>query len=76
MNEWISVKDRLPEAETEVLVYHGSAYNQVCNVYVYLGGNEWMDGYCNKGYTKDEDITHWMPLPASPTEKENKHESN
>lgn len=53
--EWISVEDRLPEASGACIVCRFSGY-----VYkTFFSG------------TFPKAITHWMPLPAPPTEKEN-----
>lgn len=68
-NKWISVEDRFPEARQEVLVYRGH-HSGLMNVYTYIGNNEWEDDYGYWGRTNDEGITHWMPLPTPPTEKE------
>jgi hypothetical protein len=68
--EWISVEDRLPEIQQEVLVYRGH-HSGLMNTYTYCGNNEWEDDYGYWGRTKDEGITHWMPLPTPPTVKEN-----
>ena len=68
MNEWISVKDRLPEERTEVLVYRGG-YIDMMNVYTYLGNGEWEDSYGYWSKTEDEGITYWMPLPDLPKEE-------
>lgn len=60
--EWISVKDRLPEKEIDVLVYNGVAFSVSALIYKY-GNDGWHergDGY-DYGY-----VTHWMPLPKSP----------
>lgn len=62
-NEWISVKDRLPEERTEVLVYRGSYIGDMMNVYTYLGNGEWEDSYGYWSRTEDEGITYWMSLP-------------
>ena len=67
--EWISVEDKLPEKNQEVLVYRGD-HSGLMNVYTYMDKNEWEDDYGYWGRTYDEGITHWMPLPKSP-EKEN-----
>lgn len=54
---WISVKDRLPEPETEVLaVYVRNGYRLICPV-IY-----------ETGTTLDCEVTHWMPLPEPPEE--------
>lgn len=65
--EWIGVKDGLPEENTDVLVYRGS----LISVYTYIGHNEWEDDYGYWSRTDDDGITHWMPLPEPPTDKEN-----
>lgn len=69
--EWISVEDRLPEDMQEVLCYKGKFWGNLQDVYTYLGDGKWQDDYGNIADTKDEAITHWTPLPAPPTEKEN-----
>lgn len=70
LGKWISVKDRLPKKDQEILVYRGH-HSGLMNVYTYIGDNEWEDDYGYWGRTDDEGITHWMLLPAPPTEKEN-----
>ena len=69
-NKWISIEDMLPDKDQEVLVYRGH-HSGLMNVYIYMGNNEWEDDYGYWGRTDDEGITHWMPLPIPPTEKEN-----
>ena len=69
-NEWISVEERLPKEMQEVLVYRGH-HSGLTNTYTYLGNHGWEDDHGYWGRTDDEGITHWMPLPAPPTEKEN-----
>lgn len=58
--KWISVKERLPEHFSSVLVFGQSI--RTCALYE--------DGifYCDFRLPKHEDITHWMPLPEPPTE--------
>lgn len=57
MNEWISVKDRLPEPWVEVLVYRGADWPVVsCEVDT------------NRNWLHFFNITHWMPLPEPPKE--------
>lgn len=56
---WISVKDRLPEPETEVLVVCvRNGYRFICPV-IYETGTT---------LTVDCAVTHWMPLPEPPEE--------
>lgn len=64
--EWISVDERLPETNEEVLVYSsvGKIYT-AC--YIRVDGIEFwfenIDGF--------REITHWMPLPPPPKENKN-----
>ena len=63
-DEWISVKDRLPEPYTEVaVIYHetsdiDSYAIACCNVF-----NNWI---CDLLSFHLPNVTHWMPLPAPP----------
>ena len=59
MSGWISVKDRLPDLNLEVLVSIKlpSRYKVSTSYNSTLGG--WQCGY-------GEYITHWMPLPEPP----------
>ena len=70
-SEWISVKNRLPKTNKEVLVYRGGHIGNLISVYTYIGCDKWEDDYGYWTRTDDEGITHWMPLPEPPTEKEN-----
>lgn len=62
-SEWISVKERLPKVEADILAYIGEGSFVVC----------WMthDGYWQcPAYLMDKDeVTHWMPLPEPPNEE-------
>lgn len=69
MGEWISVKDRLPPEETNVILFDG---NEVfCGNFFFsknksvCWGIQSCDSFCYGNYEKNE-ITHWMPLPSSP----------
>lgn len=53
--EWISVKDRLPEEGKEILWYHQP-------------GGEFAVGYLLDEATQPF-FTHWMPLPEPPKEE-------
>ena len=64
--EWISVDDRLPNKNEEVLVYRGNHLGNLMNRYTYLGNNQWEDDYGYWGETKNEGVTHWIPLPNPP----------
>lgn len=62
MNNWISVKDRLPTwRDGKVLVYTNYGIS-VCERTV---NNRWRGKH-----GIDRLITHWMPLPEPPTETE------
>ena len=57
-NEWISVKDRLPEEDIRVLVYINSDRS-----YTKLDTDRLSNGKFVRWY---KDVTHWMPLPEPP----------
>ena len=73
---WISVEERLPEYNADVLVYRPNmAMKFLVDSYDgYYGEDdgEWYEGW--NAYGKDihgnSVITHWMPLPKPPTEEE------
>ena len=65
--QWVSVKDRLPEHEQEVIIYVKTE-----NGYLVTGGLTWysdvekfIDGITVLRLNKSE-VTHWMPLPNKP----------
>jgi len=59
--QWISVKDRLPENDNEVLIV---ASGEVTTAFYEAGDFGW--SYGTTGY--ETTITHWMPLPKPPEE--------
>lgn len=59
---WISVKDRLPERQVSVLVSDGNNVG-----YCYLTRHGDWNVCASNDYVPYDQITHWMPLPASPT---------
>ena len=73
--KWISVKERLPEEDIPVLVY-GQILNDPPNIIGvmrrYNGDQEWKYTWEAEGgfIYREDDVTHWMPLPAPPKEKE------
>lgn len=76
MSEWISVKDRLPNEWTFVLVYcKMPGTNEPCPISIaMLEDKEWDilgdNAACACGDLlwgiDSDDITHWMPLPEPP----------
>lgn len=59
--EWISVKDRLPDADDVVLAVAANT------------GDMGIAQHCGNGIFLDygdvwEEVTHWMPLPELPKE--------
>ncbi len=77
MSEWISVKERLPEHEQHVLIYHPeykeiyySEYIEPRDYAPFVDYPLFFIGYdpaCNRsGAFYREKITHWMPLPEPP----------
>jgi len=73
--EWISVKDRLPEPETEVLIYEPE-FIQV-SLYSFTGpyGRKQKIPVFNDNDDEQPSTffpTHWMPLPSPPSLTDNK----
>ena len=66
-SEWISVEERLPEENGEYLVYTKYGWFDVERFKL------WDDDDTDGGYWWEYEgiVTHWMPLPEPPTEKEN-----
>ena len=63
VQEWISVKDKLPEPWKQVLIY--SRYN-FCEVALYIGiPGKWRVTW-NHDMLDTDSVTHWMPLPQPP----------
>lgn len=74
MSEWISVKERLPEYGERVLVV--SRVADLAVSYVDTMSYDPEEGICPEGwYTddgwprKDDEVTHWQPLPEPPGEE-------
>lgn len=79
MAEWISVKDRLPEENTPVLictqwgdVWMASYYSE-CRIVQKLFSPAHWDVETLRGGGIDfkaTEVTHWMPLPEPPGEED------
>lgn len=68
-NEWVSVEERLPENNAQVLMW--SAKWNIAEAGSYYNGRFWVYSEIGDGYIAD-DITHWMSLPAPPAKGGNR----
>ncbi|MFK2463897.1 DUF551 domain-containing protein [Bacteroides fragilis] len=61
---WISVEERLPEPDKEVLLYDKNSIRHYVIGWLrrHKGYNKGMWALRN-GWVEDKDITHWMPIP-------------
>ena len=67
LNNWISVKDRLPEKDSTVLIYTDEHDIYMAKIY---GENEaWPISNSCGCCGREERFTHWMPLPQPPKEE-------
>ena len=71
MNNWISIKDKLPEVGTEVIVFtpHNNKVTSLARYIRHEGANTyfWDNHYPGSGNCHiQESVTHWMPLPEPP----------
>ena len=77
MSEWISVEDRLPPYDIEVLVYQPNWKGQLVTAAIFLAidssGHKFIFNYKLANYNNLIDpgdsrysVTHWMPLPEPP----------
>ena len=77
--EWISVKDRLPEDRGYYLVAYRDKYNESISIafdmYVKCNIGEWWESEFACDIAKqflwatrlqDQEVTHWMPFPRPP----------
>lgn len=74
MSKWISVKDRLPSPNEDVLLVDilGSSPSEIFLGWQATG--RWFEThyYCKEGASHQIDndqITHWMPLPEPPNDE-------
>ena len=72
--DWISVEDRWPETSHLVLAgftaQHGGGVSPVTRRWHPDGRRSWFGWGDDSKALPDNAITHWMPLPAPPTEDE------
>lgn len=66
--EWVSVEDRLPEIEADVLVWHKMGYFAIGQIIKrYDDTREWWWGDSLASLVDDKStIIYWMPLPSPP----------
>ncbi len=66
--EWISIKDKLPELDIEVLIFlNPNPIKYPKGIFIAYRGL--VNGHwCNEEIKEGEfiNVTHWMPLPAPP----------
>ena len=74
VNEWISVEEKLPDTDGNVLVICNGEYKNIRFINAYdlaaydSDEDEWiLDSYPEAVVT----VTHWMPLPKPPKEVDN-----
>ena len=66
VQEWISVKDRLPEEEERVLIYTKTNITNY-GTYTKRYGAYRKEGFiCQDGFMWLNTASHWMPLPQPP----------
>jgi hypothetical protein len=68
--KWISVKERLPEEDQQVLVYSEDYPMEV----MWFRNNKFNEYYEDLDIKKDynfeiEEVTHWMPIPEPPKDQ-------
>ena len=71
MSEWISVKDRLPEARVDVLICAGV---EMCVGYFNYGFFYPSSAKTSYDMASSEldfecEVSHWMPLPEAPKDE-------
>jgi hypothetical protein len=59
--KWIPCSERLPEPETNVLIY-STLDKRIMTAQIWLQGWNTLDDWG----LRLQDVTHWMPLPAPP----------
>lgn len=74
MNEWIDVNERLPDIKGEYIVAYHPCYWDNVESETKVGVDSFRGGKLksNKVWAKHkyQRVTHWMPKPLPPTEKE------
>lgn len=65
---WISVKDKLPPIDVEVIGFYPKSdkFNQATLICVYIGNDLWWCACRGDDPVELSMPTHWMPLPELP----------
>jgi hypothetical protein len=69
--EWISVNDRLPEANTNVfttVLFDGLYVASLCVVAQFESKYKWWNKDIDKIHPIE--VSHWMPLPSPPIQQQ------
>lgn len=69
-NQWISVKERLPEENEEVLLYDANSVRHYVTGWRRMKGDNKSQWALSNGFVEDKDITNWLPIPQLNPEKE------
>ena len=67
MKYWVSVVYELPKNSTRVLCYDSNLKNSLCGYYDEVNKTWIVDHNRNNESVKENNITHWMHLPVSPS---------
>lgn len=72
--KWISVEDRLPEDDVNVIVYavsNNGGYTIVVTFHTHTLYGLNIEGWASpwQYFTRNYTITHWMPIPEMPKEE-------
>jgi hypothetical protein len=67
MSEWISIDASWPDDHQDILVYYYGRRNNFNTPIVRFMKQS---SYCDEVFDCEEEVTHWMPLPEPPKEKE------
>ena len=65
VQEWISVKDRLPDSFKPVIVCREKAKGE----FIVEQGHRDVDGWWKVYGTRTKNVSYWMPMPEPPKER-------
>lgn len=66
VQQWIPVKERLPENHASCIVYRASSFGGHYSMLRYSKALGWHFYDSEWGDVTVDDVTHWMPLPDPP----------